>query len=238
MNLSTAEFGDPAIWIPGLVAVLGGGGILVWLLAFLHKKLQIFTRGTVGFMIVAVMITSVLSLVERAQTIRDTRDAALNNARRQTALQFLTSWLNGRDDFREVVWPDATATLAASAQDAKNRLIAFAISTTGVDADAPVRVAAIAFDEPYFYSPQDEFRYRAAMMVGESPVILEGIVTTSQSQPAFVTMFRASPTKVAYGAKWADIYFQADWSNPDFEAKAKELSFEKSRSRKAKPRRN
>ncbi len=68
----------------GIVVVAG----LLWL----QRSLQIFTRGTVAFMAVVVLVTAVISLVDKGQSIRINEDRALRITQRQVALRALDSW--------------------------------------------------------------------------------------------------------------------------------------------------
>ena len=71
-----------------IVAVL----LLIPLVVFLQRSLKIFTRGTISFMAVAILIAAGVALVEKGNSIRNSKDRSVRLAQRQAALGGLDRW--------------------------------------------------------------------------------------------------------------------------------------------------
>lgn len=95
------------------IALLGliiGGLVLFGLLRFLNRRLRIFTRGTVTFMVVSLVAFTVISVLSMLHDIQLDEDRAREFARRRVVHGAALGWLGGRvtpasrqfeDDFEE-----------------------------------------------------------------------------------------------------------------------------------------
>ncbi|HGY92059.1 MAG TPA: hypothetical protein ENK43_12890 [Planctomycetes bacterium] len=78
--------------------VVAGGIVAFWVLRFLQRRLRLFTRGTVTFMIVTLMVTTALSTFDYLHQIRRREEKLAIEMRQRAAATFLTSWIQGDRD--------------------------------------------------------------------------------------------------------------------------------------------
>ncbi len=94
---STSSFGLAELLILTALAV-AGGIVAFWVLRFLQRRLRLFTRGTVTFMIVTLMVTTALSTFDYLHQIRRREEKLAIEMRQRAAATFLTSWIEGDRD--------------------------------------------------------------------------------------------------------------------------------------------
>ncbi len=94
---STLSMGWAELLILTTLAVAAGISVF-WILRFLQRRLRLFTRGTVTFMIVTLMVTTALSTFDYLHQIRRREEKLAIEMRQRAAATFLTSWIQGDRD--------------------------------------------------------------------------------------------------------------------------------------------
>ena len=67
--------------------------LLVWFLRGLQRRFRIFTRGTVTFMVVVMMVTAVVSTFDHLHSIKRTEQRMRSVAQHRTVASFLSTWM-------------------------------------------------------------------------------------------------------------------------------------------------
>lgn len=105
--------------------LLGSAGVILagLLLWGLHKKLKLFTKGTITFMTVVLMLVAFESIVEHLNDLRNAETSAKSRARTSAATSFVRSWMEGREaEALELCDVDERETVAAALRDAASRI--------------------------------------------------------------------------------------------------------------------
>jgi hypothetical protein len=105
--------------------LLGSAGVILagLLLWGLHKKLKLFTKGTITFMTVVLMLVAFESIVEHLNDLRNSESSAKSRARTSAATSFLRSWLEGREaEALELCDVDERDMVANEIRDAAHRI--------------------------------------------------------------------------------------------------------------------
>lgn len=174
--------------------LLGSAGVILagLLLWGLHKKLKLFTKGTITFMTVVLMLVAFESIVEHLNDVRNSESTAKSRARTSTATSFLRSWLEGREaEALELCDVDERETVAAALRDAARRIAVNTQQPVTTPATLPWE-ALVSFDlgRSYDFNLADWRVFSAVLKTNDGRYLrLSGRVEVSSGDQPVIRQF-------------------------------------------------
>jgi hypothetical protein len=190
-------------------------GIL--LVIILNKKLRIFTKGSVTFMVVVLMITAFFSAVEKGNDVRNGYRSARAAARRNVCVQFLREALEGeRDRLAGRLDPADTARILGRVddlhEDIKHLAGCDAVSHV-CDVESTRRLMSLGVDVRWYDDAQDEFT--ALVSMHDQFLVVTGELTLAD-EPLRVADVRAKIRRAKSGESVHLYHSLHDYRSPTY----------------------
>lgn len=194
--------------------LLGAAGVILagLLLWGLHKKLKIFTKGSITFMTVVLMLVAFESIVEHLNDVRNAESSAKGRARTAAVSNFLRAWLEGREaEALELSDVEQRDTVALALRSAAERVARNLSLPAPIPGSVPW-VSLIASHQNRYYELNltDWTGFSAVVKLADGRyLMITGRVRVSNGEPNMIWDFEAEVGTSLVNVEYVTLYYRS-----------------------------